>query len=158
MDKLYNEGYISGRNEIDILRNFEHTYLINVAIYLALRKYNKKTSDNLSIIPEYGSSRGRERCDFVLKNIDGKIELVIEHENSWGNILYNYKKLVKRRWEKNRLLICYVYRKKDVVGEINKLKDYKKEHNIKKDVNILIAQKSDADFFNESNDYKEYII
>lgn len=129
-----------------------------MAIYLAIRRYNKETSDKLSIIPEHGAQRGRKRCDFVLKNSDGEVELSIEHENTKKKILSNYLKLIKRRWDKNRLLICYVYRKKDKSKEINKLKDFKEEHNIKNDVHILIAQKSDRDFFNESNDYKEDII
>ena len=103
------------------------------------------------IIPEHG---GKFPSDFSLKNEDNnKIELLIEHENSKRRILYNYKKLIKNKTAKERLLICYLYDKDNIKEKILELKTYKRKHKIKKTIHLLIAKKGKRIFFTKSKDY-----
>jgi len=155
LDNLLSEDIISGRKEIDTLYLLEMTYLINVAIYLTVKKYRKKYKPKVLLIPEAG---GRFPSDFVLKSHSGKIELVIEHENSEEKILKNYRKLIDYTGAKARMLICYVRDYTKIDDMIKKLKREKIRKKTRKKVNVLIAKKGDAVVFTGSDDFRYFII
>lgn len=159
VDKLYRQGLIGGRKDVEILGDHEHTFLINVAIYLTVKEIDKSSKNNqYSIIPEYG---GRSPTDFMILKNDNENQLCIEHENSENRILTNYKKLVKNKNTKERLLICYIWdsTKISISDKIKEIKTYKKRHKIfKKPVHILIANKGDKNYFYNSKDYRYYLI
>ena len=108
--KLYKERCVFINDQTPLTAH-GHTYLINVAIYNAVKNYNnykKQNSQKISIFVEKG---GRLPSDFELRNDNGDVELVIEHENERGNIGHNCKKLINNKSQK--LLICYFNDKED---------------------------------------------
>ncbi len=154
VEKLYsgNLNLISGRKTVDILGYHEHTYLINIAVFLTIKEINKENHMNLSITPEPG---GRSPSDFAIIKDEKNVQLNIEHENAMHRIAKNFKKLIKSRKGHERLLICYVYTKNQIKDTIDQLKKYR---DTKKPVHILIAQKSDKSYFTGSKDYKHFLI
>lgn len=151
--KLYKHPIIVGRKQFEKLNSYEYTYLISIAMYNAVKNYNKKSRNNnnfkkIFIVPEEGKG---SRSDFSLKNEKGEVELVIEHENSRGEkIMKNYKKLLTK--EKG-LLICYESNRHDERHEQFK-KDIEK---IKKEgkIYLLIGTKKGSNDFSNSMEYKE---
>lgn len=149
IDDILDEDIISGKKKDDILELAEWTYLVNISIYLTVKQYSKKYNTRLNIIPERG---GRFPSDFTIKS-SKCVELVIEHENNPSRIGYNYRKLIKTK-AKERLIICYVNRKKDIELKINELKKEKNTMNTRKKVHILIANKGDKEFFETSAQFQ----
>ena len=159
VEKLYGTGsggIICGIKDIHILKSFEHTYLINVAIFLTTKEYNKKYSKDIVIVPESG---GRSPTDFILKDYSNrKVELAIEHENLRGRIFKNYDKLAKNKEAKERLLICYIYDKDNFEDKFKKIKIHKHKNNIKKKIHILMAYKGEKRHLSYASDYKYRLI
>ncbi|MBI2557751.1 hypothetical protein HYW20_00360 [Candidatus Woesearchaeota archaeon] len=158
--KLYNDPII-GREKIKELKNYEHTYLIGIAIYNAVRAYNKESKNNnnfqkIFITPEERVLNGL-RSDFSLKNEKDEVELAIEHEHDRRD--KNHKKGINNNYKKlqaidanEKLLICYLDNK-DYDGDF---KNYIVEK-IKGDGKILLligTKKGDNDY-SDSMKYKK---
>lgn len=156
---LYVEAIVVGRKKFNILNNHEHTYLINVAIYNAVKDYDTLyPSEKVYIAPELG---GRSPSDFCLKSKNEeneKVELAIEHEHSRRNKKekgnYNkirdcYTKLINNKEAEDRLLICYFNNPEDKKECLKNLQlgDIK--------VHFLWAIKKKGNNFSDSKDYEE---
>ena len=156
VDKLYKDRLIRGYKDPKILEFHEHTFLINVAIYLTIKEMDREFDEDLSVVPELG---GRSPTDFMVLINDKDLQLCIEHENNKTRILKNFIKLFNNDKCEERLLICYVYTESKIESEIAEMKKYAKSHpKSNGKVHVLIAVKSPEKYFTSSKDYKyEYI-
>jgi len=156
VDRLYSNCLIGGVKEPDTLGYHEHTFLINVAVYMTIKEINKKSHNKYSIVPEHG---GRSPTDFMIRKNDKDFKLSIEHENAEHRIIKNYEKLIKKKDTKERLLIGYVGDKTSIEDKIDELKRYKKKHKIvNKHVYVMIAKKGNKEFFYNSHGYRHELI
>ena len=162
--KLYSEGVIDKFN----LKNYAHTFLINVAMYNTIKSYNKKFLQDFQIIPEEGKG-GKTRSDFhiIKKDKNREVKLAIEHEHSrskknknepYGQIDYCYnklKELIESKKTKSGLLICYLD-KEDYDKDFKECIKPKKENKIYRNkIHLLIGTKKDHNDFSDSKEYKE---
>jgi len=150
INELFEEGIISGIKKLDLLEFSEYTYLWNVALYLTIKQYRARFDSDLYLVPEEG---GRFPSDFAIKNKDGKVELLIEHENDENEILKNYNKLMNRD-ATCRLLICYVGDKTPINKKVDELIQYRNTKGYPdKKVHLLIATKGDKKNFELADEF-----
>jgi hypothetical protein len=120
---------ISNKPSTSDLGASEMTYVFNIAIY----KTVLKLKSGLKIIPEDG---GRSPNDFAI-GIGKKIFLIIEHENYYKRITYNFNKLLKKRNSQHYVLIAYIKKNQDPQKIFNDLKKLKKNSRRKILVNLI---------------------
>ncbi len=124
VDELIDNGIICDENGLNVDTSPSWTFLINVAIYKVVEKYNK-IEDELCLIPEGNSGRKDGFYDFKIKSDkDEKSLFEIEHENEPNRLLHGYEKLIKSDAE-NKILIGYEYKNMDKTKIINLLKNRK---------------------------------